>query len=140
MSYNKAKACGICHSRAEIHATLEQIEKLAELRKSYDNHIGKIVLEESVALQWKDIQKILERSRVVVECLRKTLFWKIPRMRHMTEFVVERLFVDRTMGPCDFADFLQEFMEREQTVGDIQFLKWILLSTSRCARVFKTLI
>lgn len=130
--------CLVCSSRERILQSIDQIKKLSQIIKNYNNRISNIVVEESVAYEWKKLKIIINNIPTILECLRKTLFNRVKRMNEMLEFIESNL--EDYKSPCKFSEFLISFLEREETEKDLEFLKWILESPSRCQRVFSIIV
>lgn len=126
--------CAVCSEREHLH-TVDSMKTLLIIRKNMKrDRLSRIILEEAVTLQWGDIVQMIKKMKALDNCLRNTLFWKISRLREMAEFVGNNVRGDT--GPCEFVDFIERFFDREETEKDLDFLRWILESPSRCLRVF----
>jgi len=128
--------CLVCPARVQVQNSLKHIQALVDMRKSLSNKLGRIVLEEAVAMEWPEMKQVLSNLDVLLACLKRTMFWKIERLRRVGE-ILESDLLDREIGPCEFADFLENFLNRESTPEDLKFLVWVLESPSRCESVFK---
>lgn len=136
---NNSNTCSICQSSVKIKSVIDHILRLSEAKDTFKTRLGKILIEEAVVIYWNDIKEVTKNFSVLSECLRKTLYWKIKRMREATKFVESELKEISPIGPCDFSNFLIKFINRESTIEDLQFLKWVVESPSRCTRVFKVI-
>jgi hypothetical protein len=126
--------CHICSSSREIYELIVHVEELIKVKNSVNNKMGRIILEETVIVLWDKIKKNINKISYINKCLERTLFWKINRTKKLAEFIEDN--IKPNIGPCDFSDFLEKLINRDNIEDDIKFLKWILESPSRCSRVF----
>ena len=125
--------CNICSSTAEILSVLDQVLILAKVKET---DYFRIIIEETVALQWKDIKPIIKKLRYLITCVRNMVIGKVPRIQELIYFI-DKWLDKKDIGPCYFSDFLQQLFQRDDLEKDIRFVKWIIESPSRCYRAFK---
>lgn len=132
--------CGVCNSRREVIDLIDNVFVLIDMRENMvkgdetNKKISRIILEESIFMYWDELKGSIKKMKVVDQCLRNTMFWKIERLQELAVFIGKHL--NGRMGPCDFTTFLEDLFDRPNIRKDLLFLRWILSSPARCNQVF----
>jgi hypothetical protein len=113
---------------------MEDIRKIMLL----DNKIARIVLEETIAVNWVKLKKMIKQLINIIPYLKTAVIWNIDDMQNLIIYFENNLTVSE-LSPCNFAHFLEELLKRKQTKKDINFFKYMLSDDTICKRVFRTL-
>ena len=116
---------------------LQALESLEDIQKlmSKNNKIARIILEETIAEHWIKLKEMIYTVMEMIPSFKQMVVWKIDEIKNLIIYIEKNLILSK-LGPCYFANFLEEFLIRKQTKDDILFLKYIV-SEKVCNRVFK---
>jgi hypothetical protein len=101
-----------------------------------NNKVSRIVLEETIAVKWTEVKKMIKQIKVILPTLKDTIVWNIPHIKNLIIFSEDNLD-HKNIGPCMFSDFLERMLQREDMEKNIRFLKYVLNDNVQCQRVFK---
>ena len=124
----------ICDLKDKLIIALNELENMKKMTDT-NNHLIRIILEETIALQWPDIKKMIPQLKRIIADTKKTTIFNIPEIRDLLLFT-EKFFESR-IGPCKFTTFLQELLSRKDIIKNIRFFKWVLSDDSICNRAFR---
>ena len=133
MSNNTLTICQYKNKILEGLIALENLKKIIVL----NNKLARIILEETVAIKWKEIKKSNKEAEKMIPLLKKTLLWNIPHMKDFIIFVENNFDKKTVHSPCSYVDFLEKMLHRENISKNIRFLKYVLDDNIRCKRVFR---
>lgn len=125
----------ICSSREKMLGGLNDLEDIRKIMV-LNNKVAKIVLEETIAVKWPEIKKMIKQIKVILPTLKNTVIWNIPHMKNLIIFTEDNLH-HRYISPCMFSDFLERMLQREDIGKNIRFLKYVLKDNVQCQRVFR---
>lgn len=132
MSNNIVNICSYKNTIFNILTAMEDMKKIVDSR----NKIARIVLEETVAVNWTQIKKMVKQLESFLPNLQNTVLWNVTSMQDLIVFTESKLRNSKK-SPCEFVDFVEELLRQENIERNIRFLKYVTKDNIRCQRVFR---
>lgn len=125
-----------CQNKIKIIEGLNALENIRNII-TLNNKIARIILEETVAVKWLEIKKANKYLKEILPLLKNTLLWNIPRMKDLIIFMENNFDKKIIHSPCNYVNFLEKLLHREDIDKNIRFLKYVISDENRCQRVFR---
>ena len=105
----------ICSNREKILNSLSVVENMKKI-VDLNNDVARIVLEETIAVNWKQVKYIIKNLKLLLPTIQNTVLWNIPQMQDLVVFT-ESTLRGSDKSPCQFADFLEKVLHQEIMVN-----------------------
>lgn len=132
MSDNTVTICSYKNTIINVLTAMEEMKKIVYS----SNKIARIVIEETVAVNWKQIKKMIKKIESLLPNLQNTVLWNVTSMQDLIVFIESKL-KNSKKSPCEFVDFMEELLRQENIEKNIRFLKYVTKDNTRCQKVFR---
>lgn len=135
--FGEEKHKEICNNKIKITEALNSLYEIKQITDS-GNKIARIILEETIAVNWLKIKGAIKMIKELLPVSKKTILWKIPRTKKLIRFIEQNL--DETKkSPCKFVDFMEKIINQDDFDENIQFFKYLVNDDLQCKRVFENI-